>query len=63
MDNRRPVYVPSYALMSDDGRYYTGKAGSGWLGKRSEAFTYSRTAAYNKQQQQPFKQLTVLKGP
>jgi len=37
-----------YALQSPCGRFYTGRAGDGWLGEKHEAFKYTMEGAYTK---------------
>lgn len=34
-----------FFVKASDGRYYTGRAGEGWLGPRSEAFMYKNRSA------------------
>ena len=55
------MFQYNYALKSADGRYYTGKAGAGWLGEKHEAFTYTEAGAHNKITFIPFNKLEVVR--
>jgi len=49
-----------FVLVANNGKAYTGRAGEGWVGDRTEAFTYSKEGAERKAAL--FNQATCLHG-